>query len=234
MNKTILSILCLCIFLIACTKEEDFFQAETCKIQHDNPVGRSYSSDSVIEVNYTKKNCGLLPLSKKNYWIYQDSLFNDGVFATVRYDTLRFTSTWQSVSDKLIWWHSNISVGLPERFYANDSAFFEMDSRIFAPDIFDVQKDFSLFQGDSIRYLAHFEDIAAIGRSVKMQNFISTPAGGFYDYILFEKNSRSYRKDQIYFKPGLGVIRYSLELAPAGSGVIKLQQVSTLIAFHIE
>jgi len=234
LKKIIVSIFIISIFFFACTKEKNFVRSEACEVQTDNPSGRTYSSDSVIAINYSKKNCGLLPLSRNNYWIYKDSLFNDGVFARIQFDTLRFTSTWQSVADKLIWWQSNISVGLPERFYANDSAFFELESRTFTPGIIDVQKGYSLFEGDSLRYLAHFEDNAAMGRSVKMQSFISTPAGHFYDYILFEKNARSYRKDQVYFKPGLGVLRYTLELAPVGTGEIKLQQVSTLIAFHIE
>jgi len=234
LKKTCVSILIVSISLFACSKEDKFITPETCVSQTDNPSGRSYSSDSVIPVNYSKKNCGLIPLNKKNYWIYQDSLFNDGVFVKVQFDTLRFTSTFESVADKLIWWQSNISVGLPSKLYANDSAFFELENRMFSSGIMDVQKSYSLFEGDSVRYLSHFEDNAAMGRSVKMQGYLSTPAGGFYDYILFEKNARSYRKDQVYFKPGLGVLKYTLEIAPQGTDIIKLQQVSTLTAFHIE
>ena len=175
-----------------------------------------------------------MPLSSRNFWVYEDSVFNDGVYVRVQYDTLRYISTYQSLPDKLIWWESNISIGIPEKLYANDSTLFEMQNRMFTPGIIDVKKDFGLFAGDSVRYLASFEDAAAIGRSVKMQDAVKTPAGTFDDWILFEKNARNYRRDQVYFEPGLGVIKYIQEKAPMGTRDIKLQQISTLVAFHIE
>lgn len=138
------------------------------------------------------------------------------------------------MSDELVWWESNISVGLPEKMYANDSALFKMEDRLFTPGVTDAKKEYSLFPGDSLRYLASFEDAAAMGRSLKIQDAITTPAGSFADYIYFEKNARNYRKDQVYFKPGIGVIRYIQEKAPMGFPQIKLQQISTLIAYHIE
>lgn len=234
LKKTIVPLFITSIFFFACTKENFIRPAETCDFQTDNPAGRSYSSDSVVTVNYSKKHCGLLPMSSKNYWVYEDSVFNNGIFVKVKHDTLRYTSTLESLTDKLIWWEGNISVGLPDRLYANDSAIFEIDNRMFTPGIIDAKKDYWLFEGDSLHYLAHFEDNAAQGRSVKMESTIKTPAGSFDEYFLFEKNARNYRRDQVYFKPGLGVLRYTLEQAPAGSGVIKLQQVSTLVTFHIE
>jgi len=233
LKKTYLSILIGSILFFGC-KKENFAPAETCELQTDNPSGRSYATDSVVAFSYAKKNCGILPLSSKNYWIYEDSVFNDGAFIKVQYDTLRYTSTWKSLTDNLIWWESNIFIGLPGRLYANDSAFFEMENRMFTPGIIDAKQDFALFTGDSVRYLTSFEDNAAMGRSVKMQSAFKTPAGNFDDCILFEKNARNYRKDQVYFKPGLGVVKYIMEKAPMGTRDIKLQQVSTLVAFHIE
>ncbi|HKB43020.1 MAG TPA: hypothetical protein VKC90_01475 [Chitinophagaceae bacterium] len=207
---------------------------ESCQASTGNPTGHSYTSDSIITINYSKKLCGLLPFNKKNYWVYEDSVFDDGTFIKTQYDTLRFTATFISLPDSLVWWETSISVGLPEMIYANDSSFFEINERLFAPEIIDVKKEFGLFEGDSIRYLTSFEDIAAMGRSVKMEGVIKTPAGDFDDCILFEKNARNYRRDQVYFKPGLGVIRYILEKAVAGSPQIKLQQISTLVSFHFE
>jgi len=234
LKKTYLSLFMGCIFIIACRKESYFAPAETCESQTANPAGRSYATSSFVPVIYAKKQCGILPLSNKNYWIYQDSVFNEGSFERVQYDTLRYTSTWKSLSDNLIWWESNISLGLPERLYANDSSIFQIDNRLFSPDMMDVKKEYGLFPGDSIRYLTNFEDYAALGRSVKVQTTFKSPAGNFDNYILFEKNARNFRKDQVYFKPGLGVIKYIMERASLGSTIIKLQQVSTLVAFHIE
>jgi hypothetical protein len=237
LKQIFITLLFVSIFFSACQKETNFAPPviiESCQVSIGNPTGHSYTSDSVVAINYSKKICGLLPFSKKNYWVYQDSIFDNGSFINVQYDTLKFISTLKSLPDSLIWWETNISVGLPETLYANDSSFFEMNDRLFAPDIIDVKKAFGLFEGDSIRYLTSFEDNAAMGRSVKMQTVINTPAGDFDDYILFEKNARNYRRDVVYFKPGLGVIKYITEKALPGTQQIKLQQISTLVTFHFE
>jgi hypothetical protein len=98
----------------------------------------------------------------------------------------------------------------------------------------DAKKDFGLFQGDSLKYLTSFSDAAAQGRSLKIETALKTPGGTFQDCLYFEKNARNYRKDQVYFKPGLGVVKYILEKAPVGTWATKLQQISTLVAFHLE
>lgn len=166
--------------------------------------------------------------------MYQDSVFNNGVFVRVQFDTLRYNSNLRSLTDGLIWWESNISVGLPATLYANDSAFFTLGDRLFTPGIMDAKKDYSIPAGDSLKYLASFEDVAANGRSIRLQTAVNTAAGSFDNCIYFEKNARFYRKDQVYFKPGLGVLKYIYEKVAAGSPILKLQQVSTLVAFHIE
>lgn len=238
MKKTLLSLLTVSFLFSACRK--DVFETpappaeEPCELQTGNPSGRSYANDSLVAYNCTSKHCGILPLSTKNYWVYEDSVFNDGVFVTVKFDTLRYSKTWKSLTDGLVWWESNIEIGLPERLYANDSSFFKIQDRMFTPGVMDAKKDFSLFAGDSLRYLASFDDAAAQGRSLKLNNSIKSPAGTFTDCLYFEKNARNYRKDQVYFKPGIGVIRYVQEKAPMGSPFIKLQQISTLVSYHIE
>jgi hypothetical protein len=133
-----------------------------------------------------------------------------------------------------VWRENNISIGLPQMLYVTDSSIFEIQSSLFVPGIVSAQKSFGLFAGDSIRYLASFEDNAAFGRSIKLQENINTPAGSFGDCILFEKSAPYYRKDQVYFKPGFGVVKYISQKALPGSGVLQLQQSSTLIAFHFE
>ena len=149
-------------------------------------------------------------------------------------DTLRFSSQKKSLADGLVWWQSNIEIGLPELLYANDSSFFALSNRIFANNIKDDRQEFGLFEGDSIRYQASFEDVAAIGKSLKLKSEISTPAGAFSECFYFEKNARNYRKDQIFVKPGVGVIRYVQEMVPPGERYLKLQKISTLVKFHIE
>lgn len=207
---------------------------KTCESQTANPTGKSYPADSVISYICLETHCGIMPLSSKNYWVYEDSFFTNGVFSNVQFDTLRYLKTKKSLSDGLVWWEGNISVGLPDFLYANDSSIFDLSERLFIPGVLDVKKEFGLFAGDSIKYLTSFEDAAAMGRSLKIESPVQTPAGVFSECIFFEKNSRNYRKDQVYFKPGLGVIKYIQEKAPIGQRVIKLQQISTLVSVHIE
>jgi len=176
-----------------------------------------------------------MPLSSKNYWIYEDSIFTDGVLQTVRFDTLRFNGNKRTLADDLVWWESSLYVGLPMRIYSNDSTFFGLQERFFTPNIMDVKKEYGLFPGDSIKYLTSFDDAAATGRSLKMHTeALKTPAGDFEDYYYFEKLARNYRKDQVFFKPGIGVMKYVQEKAPMGTRTLKLQQVSTLVSYHLE
>ena len=176
-----------------------------------------------------------MPLSHNNYWIYEDSIFNNGVLKNVQYDTLRFGKTYLSAPDNLIWWQSNIQVGLPNMLCATDSGIFGISQRMFSSEtIWDASTEYSLFTGETSNYLAHFDDNAAQGKSIKLEAPMDTPAGAFSDCIQFEKYARTFRRDETYFKPGLGVVRYTLEEAPMGTPVIKLQQTSTLVGFHIE
>ena len=176
-----------------------------------------------------------MPLSRNSYWVYADSIFDAGTFTKLQYDTLRFEQTYQSLPDSIIWWKTNIEIGLPELMYANDSALFVAEYRIFAQDpILDAKKEYGLFEGDSMKYYTSFEDVGAIGRSVKLDGVIKTPAGNFDDCILFEKRSPRYRTDQVFFKPGIGVVRYVSEQAPMGSPELKLKKISTLVSFYLD
>ncbi|HEV7781656.1 MAG TPA: hypothetical protein VGO58_10335 [Chitinophagaceae bacterium] len=237
MSKLIFSLLIGSIFFSACRKDIFAPQPEPtipCVLQTANPAGRSYSADSVVDYTCMDKHCGMIPLSSKNYWVYEDSIFNNGVFVKVQLDTLRYSSNKKSLTDGLIWWESNMNIGLPATLYASDSAFFIISDRLFVPGIKDVKKDYSLFPGDSLKYLANFEDAAANGRSLRLFTPVVTKMGSFDNCFYFEKNARNFRKDQVFFKQGLGVIKYILEKAAPGSPLVKLQQISTLVSVHFE
>jgi len=237
LSKLLLTLLFGSILFSACRKDNFAPETDTvipCQLQKDNPAGRSYTADAVIPFTCTEKHCGILPLSSKNYWVYEDSIFNNGVFLRVQLDTLRYTSNKKTLSDGLVWWEGNLFVGLPEILYANDSAFFALSERSFIPDILDAKREFNIPVGDSIKYLTSFEDAAATGRTLKLQTPVLTSFGTFNDCLYFEKNARSYRKDQVFFKPGLGVIKFIHEKAPLGERAIKMQQISTLVGVHIE
>ena len=207
--------------------------AEPCQMQTSNPDGSSYESGTIVPYNYSAKHCGIIPLSDKNYWIYEDSLFKDGEFTEVRFDTLQYQA-WLSVTDSLIWWQASSQKGLPEMLYANDSSVFRASDRLFTPGIKDARKEFGFFAGDSLRFLTSFDDAAAMGRLLPVTTTVETMAGSFDNCIYFDKNARNFRRDQLLFKPGIGVLKYIHEQAPMGTFIPKLQQVSTLISYHIE
>ncbi len=235
LKKIILPLLSGCLLIVSCQKDFNFEEkAEPCELQTANPAGRFYSTENVVDYICTSKHCGIIPLSKKNYWIYEDSIFSDGLFQKVQLDTLRYFSNLKTVTDDLIWWKSNKFIGLPQVLFANDSSFYGLTDRLFAPNIMDAKKDFGLFEGDSIKYLTSFEDAAAFGTSKKIETGIAIPAGKFSNYLYFEKNARDFRKDQVFFKPGIGVLKYIREAAIMGQRIIKLEQISTLISYHIE
>jgi len=246
LKKSTLSLFVCAIVLFSCKKEKLDVPADLqnsapplsitdlCISQSANPGGRSYDTDSLLFYKCTDRHCGMMPLSAKNYWVYQDSVFLDGVFREVKNDTLRFSSNIRSLLDGLTWWQSNLNVGIPQLLYTNDSVLYTLQPKLYNPDYMDAKKDLFLFPGDSVKYLSGFDDIAAAGRSLKVPGSYTVPAGTFENYIYFEKNARSYRKDQVYFKPGVGVLKYIHEQAPMGERVIKKQHIKTLIAFYID
>lgn len=228
------------IFLASCKKDKASFivpveeSTVACIQQTGNPSGRSYTAIELEAFTCTSSHCGFLPLNRKNYWIYLDSIYDNGVFVKAQYDTLRFIQNWRSSTDGLVWWESNIEIGLPQVLYANDSTIFKLEDRMFTQDMLDVRKDLTTYNGDSTRYITSFSDNAAICRSLKLTEPITTNAGQFSDLVYFDKNAPFFRRDQIFFKPGIGVIRYVMEKAVMGNPVVKLQQVSTLVRYHIE
>jgi hypothetical protein len=237
LSKLILTVLVGGLFFSACRKDVSTPQPEPavpCQFQTENPAGRSYTDASIVDYTCVDKHCGMMPLHAKNYWVYEDSIFSNGTFLRVQLDTLRYSSNKRTLPDGLIWWEGNLNVGLPSTLYSNDTAFFVLNDRLFNPGIKDVRKDYSLFPGDSLRYLANFDDAAANGRSLRLYSPVTTAFGSFSGCIYFEKNARNFRRDQVFFKPGLGVLKYIQEKAPPGNPVIKLQQVSTLVAVHFE
>jgi hypothetical protein len=242
LKQTIALLLAGILIFSSCRKEKNYFSnpddlpvLETCESQTVDPDGRSYSGRSFVPISYSKTNCGLIPFSTKSYWVYLDSIYTNGAFDKVQLDTLRFTSTWKTLPDEIIWWGSNINIGIPEISYANDSAIFGLEDRLFNNfNIKDANREFSLFQGDSSVYLTNFEDMAAQGKSIKIHSALKTPAGIFNDCVYFEKNARGYRKDQVIIKPGVGVLKYIYEEVPMGERILEMQKVMTLVAFHIE
>jgi hypothetical protein len=234
LKKYISFFTCLSILFFSCKKDEHS-KTDFCFVPTAPPAVPSYYlSDITSASGYTAKQCGLLPLYARNYWVYEDSIFNNGIFARVQYDTLRYLPALRTLVDNLTWWQGNIFVGLPQTVFVTDSVLYEMADRLFMFEIKDVKKDFSLIPADSLHYLASFDDNAAIARSVKIPGIITIAAGSFDNCYSFEKHAPAYRKDHVYFKPGLGVLKYRTEKAQMGSRILKLTNIKTLVSWHIE
>jgi hypothetical protein len=62
------------------------------------PYGKNFTpmSDSNVKCD------GLIPLSLINFWIYADSVWEDGILKSTTYDTLKVISA--EISDNDIWW----------------------------------------------------------------------------------------------------------------------------------
>jgi hypothetical protein len=220
--------------LFSCRKESLAPPTESCLTQTGNPDHLSYSGSDILSVRYSAKHCGLLPLSTKNYWIYLDSVYADGEFLKTEMDTLQFSQTFQTQSDGLIWWKASKEMGLPATCYSNDSAIFGLNERLFSSSpVFDVKKEIYFAAVDSIRFLTSFNDEAAIGTE-KKNSSIATSLGTFSDCIFVEKFAPTYRRDQSYFEPGIGIIKYVFQKAAAGDYIIKTQRISTLVKYHID
>jgi hypothetical protein len=239
LSKFLATLLAGSLLFTACSKNEFYplpepDSTESCVPATENPNGRSYSAEWVATFNCTDNICGLMPMNRSNFWVYEDSIFNLGVFSHVKYDTLRFTQQMKTLQDGLVWWKPNTQVGLPDAMYVSDSSFYNLSERLFAPGYWDAKKDFGLFSGDSIRFQASFHDYAATGRGIRLSSPIDTEMGRLTDCYYFEKLARNFRRDQVWIKPGIGVIRYTYEQANNGfPRVVTLRKISTLVDYYI-
>ena len=177
----------------------------------------------------------MMPLSSKSYWIYQDSIFdNTGNFKITKLDTLRYNKTFQT-PDKLIWWEANKDIGLPKNIYSSTTAIYGLQKGTFMADSMYSKREFYDAAADT-SFLAGFSDIVAFGKIINKTEILQTEAGSFSEYILFEKYAPGYRRDRVYFVPGLGVIQYTSEYykAPGPPSNMKILIKSSLVSYYAE
>lgn len=232
MKKLVRILPALIIFFSACRKTEIPVN-ETCIEQTANPLATSYDTSDVLSINYSGSHCGMMPLSSKNYWVYQDSLFDgDGNSKLTRLDTLRYNKTLQT-PDHLIWWEGNKDVGLPLKIYSSHYAIYGLQKGMFLADSFYIKREFYEAASDT-SYLASFGDIVAFGKILNKSEALITEIGTFSDYILYEKYAPGYRRDRVYFVPGFGVVKYTSEYykAPGPPTNMKLFIKSSIVNYQ--
>jgi hypothetical protein len=232
--KTLLGTAAIIICLSSCRKTA-IAPENLCTEQTANPASNSFFSEDVASINYSGNHCGMMPVNKQSFWVYEDSLFdNSGNFLSRRFDTLRYTKTYQT-PDNLIWWEGNKEVGLPEKMYSSQTAIYGLETRMFMVDTMQSKKEFYFIEKDSVKYLTSFGDIMAFAKLERKTDMINSPAGNFHNYIFYEKYSPSYRRDRIYFVPGMGVIKYTNEYykAPGSPANLTMNLISTLVSYHV-
>ncbi len=228
MLKTILVIPLFFITVISCNKENTSQADSICEHPNQLPPFGYNSSTTFTAVNYDKNHCGYFPLSKKNYWVYLDSNFNNntGVFINTLIDTLRFIETRQS-PDGIIWWHPNIFGIVLPFMYSTDTLVYTLGNNWGGKP---AVKWFYPIQSDSAIDGSNYTDIVGVSKAYKINSTVTVPAGSFSDCILYQKLVTFPSVLETIFKPGIGVLRFK----QYDHATSKLYKISTLLTYHLE
>ena len=170
-----------------------------------------------------------MPLGRKNYWVYLDSLYDDnGQFTMTRIDTLRFTQTHRS-PDSLIWWSPNKWKGFLHYNYSTDSVLYTLGSRwgfgLQLPWAYPISQD-------SLETDCPYSDHSTFCKAWKIPGTVSVPAGNFTQCIRFLKKWFIGQDIDFDFKPGVGVLKFRFYVITGNQRTYL--QTSTLLSYHIE
>jgi hypothetical protein len=220
----------LCFF---CKKESKNISAngnETCLKNSAIPVGPF----TPVNTDYNKNHCGYLPLGKKNYWVYVDSVFNATGFQYAKIDTVRFDVT-SITSDSTIWWSQSTptSVMYPRYLYSMDSTTYVLAGAWG----YNATKWFYSIPLDSTNEDCRSTDVSSFCIAKKMTSPVIVPAGSFTNCMYYEKLGFHGNgiNSAIWFKPGIGGLR-SVTYLGSTWGILtgQLLRTSTLIGYFIE
>lgn len=178
--------------------------------------------------------CGYLPLSRKNYWVYLDSVYDqNGIYTHSIRDTLRYTVT-RRLQDGIAWWSTD-SVGnlkvwalYPRFVYSTDSVLYFISERRTGAPFFKAITSDTLIEG------CQYSDHSQICESVKNPNPVVVPAGTFTNCMKFNKTwVLGYYEIETHFKPGIGVLK-TRYFTDRFTFPFRMIRTSTLEAYHIE
>ena len=192
------------------------------------PPGYPLSSLNLID--YNNSHCGYMPLGKKNFWVYLDSIYdNNGLFMETRLDTLRFIKTYQS-PDSIIWWTPNTFIGFLKYNYSTDSALYTLGSRwgygLSLKWVYSISTD-------STREDCAYSDYPTECKAWKINNPVIVPAGTFQNCYWYSKIWLLAQTIDFYFKPGVGVLKFWFYYR-SPTGIITPLKTSTLLSYYFE
>ncbi len=219
----------LAILFFSCQRNKtDRPAANNCISSSQLPT--DYPSDGLSETYYNNTHCGFMPLGKKNYWVYLDSLFDsNGGFTGTKYDTLKFTKTYYS-TDSIVWWEPNVFKGFFRFNYSTDSILYTLGDRWGNRLLVEWAKPLIT---DSTNDECIYTDHATLCKAWKINEPVNVPAGSFNQCFHYRKLWFLGNDFDFYFKPGVGVLKFWY-YSKYPDGRMKPATISTLVNFHLE
>lgn len=224
-----------CVLSLSCQRNTETVPTDTTCIHNSITPSNSYSGMNNLPITVNDSSyCGYLPLNKKNYWVYLDSVYNtNGDFSHTQTDTLRFLET-RRTADGITWWSQAlvngryVPAGFPTFIYSTDSTVYFISWRGAGA------RWFGVIPADSVVESCHYADFSQTCISRKIQGRVTVPAGDFSNCLKFIKTQflGSYNIEAD-FKPGIGVLKawyYTDSMFPP----FRRLYTSTLMEYHIE
>jgi hypothetical protein len=198
--KSIFTFLLLLVILASCKKEDtgDLILNDGCR----SSVTKSVSANS------SATSDGIIPLAIGNYWVYADSVWQDGKLTQAGIDTLSVTGV-SNYNDE-IWWIFSDGSGLSQK----DDTVFELDRNIrcYGKNTLFFPVSYNNFQ-DSVFYFIsmnnNFSHIQTVRNSRILEETVIVPAGSFRECSLYD--ILNYKKQIV--KPGIGILYMNEEMS---------------------
>jgi hypothetical protein len=217
-----------------------------------NPVGPAKNDSFLLQngeailqmtdTNFTGSICGLLPLSKNNWWAYNDSTFdNAGNFISRTYDTLKVAAIKKSLADKSIWWvmtntQNNVTKnGIPgTHVYSTDAVLYTLGYGFADPMEFNpfYTSPWLETATDTITKGYWESDVPYLATTYPLGQPVVVKAGSFSNCYKTVKDLYSYTQEIIY-KPGVGIISNKIYPKPNGSSNGVLPFSSELVNYKL-
>jgi hypothetical protein len=215
--KSLLVAIFVIITIASCKKADDtdLINIEEC--------GRSTMLKSV-DFKSTLKLNGVIPFAIGNYWVYADTVWEEGNILKAGFDTIRINSV--SNYNGELWWMFSDGSQLSER---HDTVF-ELNRyiRCFGRETLFFPLSHTNFQDRVCFYISlngYFDMIYTIRNSSLLNNVFITPAGQFRECSKYDILNN---KVQIV-KPGVGIIMINEEISS-----LSYKRHRILASYHLE
>lgn len=214
--KYIFTILTLTILLTGCMKES--------KVEYSY-LPCPYGSNFIKMNDSSVVSDGLIPLSLISYWVYSDSVWNNGILQTLSFDTLRVVSAQKSGNET--WWFLSDSYIL---FQKNDTVY-KLSSGFISGGAVSCPEKTKLFfavTNDTVQnWNEQFSDYIFTGKAFLVGNTIATATSNYSGCMEFTQYGFvNYAR---IIKPGIGIVK-TIE----DDFNNKIKRIRTLVNYRIQ